>query len=216
MLAIQKLNIPKLLVEYKAKPGATYDGPDFTPVKDAIRTQLVAEQKGLCAYCMRRIKANAKDMKVEHWRSQKNYPELQLEYSNMLGVCFGHEGKPPKDQTCDTRKGDFDIKYDPSKHDVFSIIGYASADGKIFSSDKDFELQLGHAHNSVLNLNLSLLMDNRKAVMKGVTNIMGAKPGPRKKAEIRQMIENVSSKAMLSEYAGVQLFLLQRYLSKAT
>lgn len=83
---------PAVLRSYRGVPGATYDGKDFTPVKDAIRVALVRDQVAVCCYCMRRISNGANlhptnptgpsvgQMKVEHWQSQRAHPERQLDW----------------------------------------------------------------------------------------------------------------------------------------
>src|SRR5688572_10926482 len=90
MRAITKGLEPTTLRAYRAVPGATYDGKDFTPVKDDIRDAFLRDQLALCCYCMRRISSEARPhptnvdappivmMKVEHWQSQFAFPHLQL------------------------------------------------------------------------------------------------------------------------------------------
>ncbi len=92
MRLIQKEIEPHALRAYRAVPGAIYDGKDFTPVKEEIRTQLLRDQLHLCCYCLRRISKESKphptkpdvltvvQMKVEHWQSQSpnSFPQLQL------------------------------------------------------------------------------------------------------------------------------------------
>ena len=79
---------------------------DNYPEKDTLRKALVSEQRGLCCYCMGRIRSDS--MKVEHWRCQSRFCGEQLDYRNLLGACQGGEGQPRSRQHCDTRKGDSD------------------------------------------------------------------------------------------------------------
>ena len=46
MRAITKGPEPSRLQAYRAVPGATYDGEDFTPVKDDIRAALLRDTAG--------------------------------------------------------------------------------------------------------------------------------------------------------------------------
>ncbi len=48
MRAIKKGPEPASLRAYRAVPGASYDGKDFTPVKDDIRKDLLRDQLALC------------------------------------------------------------------------------------------------------------------------------------------------------------------------
>ena len=92
---------PNRFLEYKRQPNASYqDLP--SDVKEILKKSLLDEQQELCAYCMRKITSN--DMKIEHYYSQSSEPDKQLEYSNLLAVCKGFEGKSNKQQTCDTKK----------------------------------------------------------------------------------------------------------------
>jgi uncharacterized protein (TIGR02646 family) len=151
---------PKSLEEYRCSAGATYE--DYTD-KPSLRNALVAEQRGLCCYCLSRISADPAKMKVEHWQSQSLFPDYQLHYSNLLGVCQGSGvGKPPKLQHCDTRKGDQMLSLNPAKdeHDVERLLHY-DKDGTIRSTDPVFDREI----NQILNLNLPRLKNNRKAIL---------------------------------------------------
>ena len=218
MRAIAKEKEPRELAEYRCKPDAVYDGPEFTVVKNAIRDQLLREQGYLCAYCMKRISSDFGQMKVEHWHCQDNYPVEQLSYQNMLGVCLGNQGSPPDKQTCDTRKGNADIKYNPANpsHRIASQIRFLRG-GKIESGDSGFDFHL----NNVLNLNYSRLVDNRRAVWDAVeqqlSNRLSKKPGTRtpaeKVAEIEKLLGRWSEKdgdGRLQEYCAVAIYFLRK------
>lgn len=213
MRDITKLSEPKALTAYRAQPDAQYDGPEFTPVKVEIRKGLLQEQGHLCAYCMQRIKAEK--MKVEHWQSQKEYPLRQLDYSNLLGCCMGGEGKPRNQQTCDTRKGDLALKYNPAQraHAIQSKVRY-KGDGRIDSTDTDFNQQI----DSVLNLNHKRLVSNREEVLEGVRQELARKPGRRSKSEILKLLEQVKkpgSDNQLKPFVGLLIDYLNKRLKKA-
>jgi len=150
---------PKSLEEHRHSVVASYESYED---KQSLRTSLVAEQRGLCCYCLSRIVADPYKMKVEHWQSQKNFPERQLHYPNLLGACLGSEGKPTHLQHCDTRKGDLAFSMNPAdpNHDVERTLHY-DKDGTIRSNDLMFNSEV----NEVLNLNVPLLKNNRKAVL---------------------------------------------------
>ena len=216
MRSIIKQIEPGELTEYRLKPDATYeDAPG--KVKDAIRAQLLSEQGHLCAYCMDRLHAG--DMKIEHWQSQaKNkYPERQLDYKNMLACCKGGElkGSGMEGHTCDTRKGDLDLKYSPAvaAHKIESRIRFPG-NGSIESDEPDFNKQL----ENVLNLNYARLVENRKAVLKNIQDILGQKTGRRTKTEIGNFINRFSTpngKDELPPYTGVILYDLNKRHKRA-
>ena len=105
MKSIQKSAEPRSLTYYRAaqaQPYSTTVYDDFAH-KDELREYLLQDQGHLCCYCMRRIAADT--MKIEHWAPQSQHCELTLTYTNLIGACYGGEGKPFAEQHCDTHKG---------------------------------------------------------------------------------------------------------------
>lgn len=161
MRVIVKRNEPTALAQHRSTPHSNYNNLLLSQ-KDAIRVALATEQRGLCCYCLSRIRARAAEMKIEHWHSQAHYPAEQLDYSNMLGACMGNETQPRIDQHCDTYKGDKNLSRNPAapSHSVEDFIHYEST-GRISSPDRAFDTEL----NLVLNLNVAFLINNRKAAL---------------------------------------------------
>jgi uncharacterized protein (TIGR02646 family) len=159
MKGIQKRREPASLTAHRAATGTDYDGYRD---KDTLRAYLVREQRGLCCYCLSRIRPELDSTKIEHWRCQAKYEVERLNYSNLLGSCTGGEGQPPKDRHCDTRKGDLDLSRNPADpmHRVEDVIQFLG-DGRIASNDPVFDAEL----NGVLNLNLPFLRNNRKQTL---------------------------------------------------
>lgn len=211
MLNIVKSKPPGSLVAYAKTPGAYYGGQP-SEVSRELKMSLLAEQGYLCCYCMRRISNNEK-LKVEHWCSQSGYPQFQLEYGNLLAACDGNKGKRRNVQTCDTRKENEDLRYNPANisHDVESRIVYQS-DGKIVvPADQLFDAQI----NNVLNLNEPTLVNNRKAAIQAAKRSLGLKPGSRKKREVEKLLLDLQTpdkNGHLEEYAGAAVFYLKSKL----
>lgn len=212
MRAIAKAAEPVRLTQYRAQPGAAYDGGNFTPVKEEICRALLVEQGHLCAYCMQRITSDS--MKVEHWHSQKRYSSEQLIYRNMLGCCTGNEGKghSPKDQHCDTRKGDRDISINPADpaHHQRMMIRYAG-DGTIRSDNAQFDTEI----DSILNLNWTQLRRNRKSVFDAVIQALSHKPGPRTPGQVQSLIGRWTRRdadGRLPAYCDVAIYCLTKKL----
>jgi len=172
MRAITKGPEPTALRDYRAVPGATYDGKDFTPVKDEVRKALLQDQLWLCCYCMRRISKDTRphptkpdsppivQMKVEHWQSQEHFPTLQLAWGNLLGACLGGEGTPKNDQTCDTRKGEDPIASNPLDPAHVATLS-CRTDGRLESTDPRFQEDLDRR----LGLNHAILLAERKSLL---------------------------------------------------
>lgn len=91
---------PRSLTEHRAGEHCDYDNYQG---KDELRQALVREQRGLCCYCMGRIRADTASMKIEHWGSQARFPGDQLHYQNLLGACLGGQSQPSNNQTLRSR-----------------------------------------------------------------------------------------------------------------
>lgn len=169
MRNIKKGGGPSSLTPHRQTPHADY--LNYSD-KDSLREHLVTEQGGICCYCMSRIRPTSKEMKIEHWQCQENYPGRQLDYKNMLGACLGGDGKPGKEQHCDTRKGKDNLTINPADPtcNVERLIKFPGS-GKIRSDNPDIDRQL----NYVLNLNHPQLVSNRKATLDSFCHAIGKK-----------------------------------------
>jgi uncharacterized protein (TIGR02646 family) len=181
MRTIVKIAEPASLVEYRANPRANYD--DYRE-KDDLRICLVSEQRGLCCYCLSRIRAEQNAMKIEHWHSQNRYNDEQLAYANLLGACKGNENESHRNQHCDTFKGNRDLSRNPANqlHRVGELMKFGG-DGRASSSDPGFAVEL----DEVLNLNLPFLVNNRKAVLDAFKEAM-PKRGPLLRATLEKWL----------------------------
>lgn len=138
MKRVIKGKAPQSLIEHRLQPFADYDNYSE---KDELRVLLLNEQGHICCYCMQRISSTK--MKIEHWRSQDEYPDLQLDYNNLLGACEGGQGFPRHLQHCDTRKGNIYLSINPldSNRNCEDLIKYRG-NGIIYSDDKDIDSTL--------------------------------------------------------------------------
>jgi uncharacterized protein (TIGR02646 family) len=178
MRNIQKQAEPASLTEHRCNQYTDYDNYQK---KDDLRESLVSEQRGICCYCMQRLPKvivngqqvpDASRMKIEHWQCQDRFPQLQLQYTNLLGACLGGEGKRPKEQHCDTKKANLDLTYCPSNpaHDVELRLKFLG-DGRISSDDASMADEI----ERVLNLNEAKLVRNRKGVLDAFKERLGKK-----------------------------------------
>jgi len=211
--AITKGLEPVSLTAHRQTPHCDYD--NYGP-KDDLRNALISEQRGLCCYCTGRIRVGPTTMKIEHWRSQANYPGEQLTYLNLLGACVGAHGFPTHLQHCDTRKGSSDIRWNPAdpRHHIETRVWY-ELDGSIRADDVVFDKQL----NEVLNLNLPALKSNRKGVLDAVLDwwrhekarIGG--PVPRERIA-RERDRHVAGTGQLTPHAQVAAWWLLQKLTR--
>ena len=214
MIYIEKGKEPASLTKYRQEKFAYFDGCN----KNDIREALLQEQGYLCAYCMRRIYNDS--MKIEHWKPESELSSKEaLDFSNMLGVCLGHnEGDKGKlYDTCDSHKGDIKIKMNPLNKEHIKAIKYIIKSGEIDSDDPAIKKDV----NETLNLNSKthMLQENRKAVLDEVIIKLSKlqKHGEWKKSiieKIKHEYERVGSDGMKKEYAGIVIWYLNRKLSQ--
>lgn len=165
MKSIRKSPEPVSLTTYRNTQAATYGN---FPQKQDLRDSLVREQRGVCCFCLSRIRPDLNSMKIAHWLPQN--PGLpagvgsDLAYSNLLGACKGNEGQPDQFTHCDTRQKNRLLTRNPANpgHRLEDLIHYGSF-GEIKSDDGPFD----HDLNEILNLNQDRLKRNRKAVLDG-------------------------------------------------
>lgn len=165
MKTITKKNEPNSLTKHRANQPASYGN---LPNADT-RKSLLEEQGHICCYCMKRIPESqaTPSSKIEHFLCQDHNEKEELNYKNMLLACSGQEGSPLRLQTCDTRKGNQNLTNSPynSVRNIEDLIKY-KPNGEIYSSDDTFNTEL----ETVLNLNVKNLKDNRRVVYEEVQN----------------------------------------------
>lgn len=212
MRTILKGAEPNSLVQQRAAGGSNPDYDGYGD-KETLRVFLVREQRGLCCYCLSRIRADPNSMKVEHWHCQSAHGAEQLDYSNLLAACRGNEGKIIRDQHCDTRKGNRDLSRNPANplDRVEDLIRY-SGDGRIFSTDPVFEAEL----NEVLNLNVDFLRNNRKGILTAFKSGL-EKVGPLSRATLERWLRQWDGQldgGELQPFCQVVVFWLRKRLNR--
>lgn len=205
------------LSSYRRDLNASY-GNLPKDLKRELKKSLLEEQGYICAYCMKCIQFDK--MKIEHWASQYDNPNAELDYDNMLACCEGNEGQAQSLQTCDTRKGNAELKFNPANaaHRISEKI-YFLKSGHIKSKDEDFDSQL----NDVLNLNSiaqgNRFVTNRKAVIDRLSGELNKKAGLRSKRKIQLLLDRLCAKnneGQLKEYHGLILQWLVSRINRAS
>jgi len=130
-----------------------------SPLKDIIRNSLKKEQGGICCYCESEL--IDKKYHTEHLKPQSNYPELQLDYDNLLCSCQLEleKGEP---RHCGNNKGswfDETLLITPLNPDCETKFKY-TFDGYISESNEN-EIA-AKVTIEKLNLNIDKLNDMRK------------------------------------------------------
>jgi uncharacterized protein (TIGR02646 family) len=178
---------PEELKKYKQQYATQFrrwEKAKKAKVKDVIQSALIADQKGICAYCEMTI--HEKNFSVEHFTpchlstQQKNY---DLDWQNMLGNCSPPGGLlkedlqnseiPHKFPCCGKAKDKFvpdGQLLNPLELPTSRLFRFRSRDGEIMPDENACE-QSGIAVASVqftidiLNLNVDRLKRHRKTVI---------------------------------------------------
>jgi uncharacterized protein (TIGR02646 family) len=208
MRAITKGPEPASLTQHRLTPHCDYD--NYAGKAD-LRQALVTEQRGLCCYCMGRIRNGPTTMKIEHWRSQVHHIAEQLNYRNLLGACLGGMGQPSYLQHCDTSKGGRDLLWNPANpvHHIETRVRY-ELDGSIRADEATFDDEL----NDVLNLNIAHIRNNRKGALSALLDWWKAEtPLPRARIE-RAIDERTNGAGDLAPYCQVGVWWLRQKLAR--
>lgn len=163
MKHIVKSHAPADFENWKAShPDATFKSLGFSSAgvaKTALRQSLIAEQGGLCCYC--EIRIDNGDFHIEHFRPKGQFPELQLDYSNMHACCR-REAVGGESECCGHKKKD-EFSPDlvsPLEPDCASHFIYNVHDGGIEGTDLR-----GRKTIEMLNLNSALLRLSRRSLI---------------------------------------------------
>ena len=160
---------PEDFVRWKATyPAARYvdlgnerSFPGAAVAKRALRASLKVEQKGLCCYCESKIVNN--DFHIEHFRPKDpaQFPELQLEYSNLHASCHA-EPIGGSDECCGhNKKNEFNNDLiSPLEADCESHFEYDTMGG-IKGIDRRGEetIRILHLDSSLLNASRKRLIE---------------------------------------------------------
>ncbi len=203
MILIKKKPIPSFLVEYKRTINASFDNLP-REIKDKLRTSLLKEQGYLCAYCMKKLEDDSSKVKIEHYVARNK--ENELDYKNLLAVCKGNEGEPFERQTCDTRKGNREIKINPQEKSDILTITYTS-NGEIKSSNLDYQ----NDFDDTLNLNdIFGLVKTRKEALDSLKRNLARKNTHLTGDTIRRIYARYLEAEIKESYVGILLWYLQR------
>lgn len=175
MIRYRKGRCPAALEAFAATPGGNWNS--FAG-KQAVREALVADQRGVCAYCQQRIHDDP-SMKIEHWLAQSD-PDRgaahALEWGNLIGVCPGYTEDV---RHCDTSRAERNVADQPlylhpvegRGPDPRQQLRY-QANGRVYDHPADPRVD----HDiSVLNLNAEFLRRSRNAVVSALEQVLKKK-----------------------------------------
>ena len=181
---------------------------------------MLRDQGYLCAYCMGRIDAG--EMKVEHIDSQAIHPELELDYDNLLGCCYGGERDEPdpfrgrRSLHCDSSKAARRLTCSPLDPACIASLSYGSEGCSIHSTNPEWDEEL----DRILNLNTSKLRHNRQEALYTLLDELQQLLPPhssrhRQHSVLTKLLERVKARDRYGElipYCGILIYWLERML----
>lgn len=193
--------------------------------KEIIRVSLLEEQKGLCAYCMRKIKNNS-NTTIEHWSPLSKDKNKALDYRNFLAVCDGGRNTYTDGKAvlcCDAKKGDDDsLTINPLNQTHMQKIAYKS-DGTIYTMPFDTILEedinnklllngLRDAQGNRISDTSTEIVKGRRDAYENCRNFMRMLNSKKKctSANVQKKIEEIENAEEMQEYAGVWLYYLKK------
>lgn len=192
--------------------------------KPIIRQQLLIEQRGLCAYCMRRIRDDSHTT-IEHMRPIRLYGDYALDYKNMLACCDGgRKGETPRVLCCDAAKGDQPLTINPYDEHQMAQIRY-NRNGRVFiwpenaliQSDLDEVLHLNgnvDKNGETIQDTSTRLVYSRKKVYDRYVDFVKAatKRNKNMRAILEKKRDELQNAQPYEEFTGVWLYFLNRKL----
>lgn len=221
MIKITKSKPPRELLvairELRRTPNARVCYEELKGAKQQTKESLVREQHGLCAYCMRKIRADER-ASIEHIIPQRDsdgtrHDAESVDYGNMLAVCRPKDGP----STCDRSRKNTPMKVNPLNEDTLRGIRY-TREGKIYSDDPAVNVDLDNTLN--LNCEDGYMCEGRAEAWGEVDQIIYSKAekcgnsNRRLLAECKKMKQSLLSSDLYPEYAGVILFRLDHFIRK--
>jgi uncharacterized protein (TIGR02646 family) len=208
MIKIDKGDEPLAWTQKKQTPGFI----EYEPIPQ-LRDALLAEQGYICAYCMREIpvkdRAIRETSKIEHVKSRTQYPNLQLDYTNMVICCPGFLNA---EDHCDKLKKGASVTFSLFNDLLPDSISYSSKEGTIKSSNPTWNNEI----NTILNLNNKILAANRFQVLEGIKAVLEKKKWRRAKIEEKfHEWSNPNNAGKLKPYSGIVIWYLKRKIRQA-
>lgn len=203
--------------------GAIRNVFDHMFPKNDVKAVLIREQRGLCAYCMRRIRMDT-STRVEHFVPLSVDKEKAIDYYNMLGVCDGGEkckGEQGHILCCDAHKGENKIHINPLNRVQMDKISY-KPDGIIFTQPRDERME--QDINETLRLNGvrkkdGSFRDTSTEILKGRRDAYDRARGMMEKlgrsgkctsAAVKKLMDALWDKEEREEFVGVKLYYFRK------
>lgn len=174
MKFIDKKDPPPKFVDWKNQANENWQ-PNWSklanPEKKEVRTSLLKEQGYICCYCGRRI--DSRDSHIEHFKPRNLYPDLQLDYDNLIASCNKDKDPnipPPVPVHCGHKKDKWyekKLMVSPLIDNCTEFFRYTE-DGQILATESSDKQDAAAKTIEKLDLNISKLQKMRQAAIAGI------------------------------------------------
>jgi len=108
------------------KTKGAWEDDNISSIRAKLRGDiLLEEQMLLCAYCEKEIDENPKNSNIDHFKTRNLFPELTLDYSNLLVSCNTEERCSKFKDTHIKSREEYDNIINPTienPHDFFDYL----------------------------------------------------------------------------------------------
>jgi uncharacterized protein (TIGR02646 family) len=136
------------------------------PEKIDVHNALLQEQGFICCYCGMRINREASH--IEHLLPRAIYPELALDYNNLLASCQGESEESPKLPVhCGHKKGKWHLMVSPLQANCSDFFKYNGA-GEILAKEDLDKQSAAETTIDKLGLNIPKLTAMRREAIDAI------------------------------------------------
>lgn len=147
----------------------SWDDNFQSPEKPIVHEALLKEQGYICCYCGMRI--DRKNSHIEHLKPRTAYPDLALDYTNLIASCQGEsEQPPPQPVHCGHKKRYWyneNLMVSPLDANCENFFRY-SGFGDILPTDESNKKVAAETTIEQLGLNIPKLTRMRRAAIEGI------------------------------------------------
>ncbi len=182
------------------------------PEKPLVHKSLLEEQGFICCYCGKKITKDTSH--IEHLKPRNQYPDLALEYGNVLASCeIDREEPPPIPVHCGHKKDDWynkTLMVSPLDSNCADFFRYTE-DGQILATQDSNKQAAAQETITRLALNIDKLRRGRKKAIEDILDIIDVLNDDEK----IKLIDGFSKPNVNGEYAEfciVIIYILKQYL----
>ncbi|MFB2880434.1 retron system putative HNH endonuclease [Floridanema aerugineum] len=182
------------------------------PEKPIVHEALLKEQGYLCCYCGMGI--NRKNSHIEHLKPRTNYPDLALDYTNLIASCQGEsEQPPPQPVHCGHKKRywyDENLMVSPLDINCENCFRY-SGFGDILATNESSKKAAAETSIEKLGLNIPKLTRMRREAIDGILQAVQGLTNEEIK-EFAEALEKLDTNGQRTPFCFAITYIINKYL----